>query len=91
MTGGPDRHAFEVITSGFGGNSAEFRAAARVIAAIDTLQGFLRDLRARYPEMHNVLPGTPGQAKPNAPAASKPDPSPTGTIFKPTPSRLSAR
>jgi tetratricopeptide (TPR) repeat protein len=91
MAGGPDRRAFEVITGGFGGNSAEFRAAARVIAVTDTLQGFLRDLRARYPEMHNVLPGTPGQAKPNAPAAAKPDPSSTGTILKPAPRRLSAR
>lgn len=91
MAEGPDRRAFEVITAGLGSNSAEFRAAARVIAATDTLQGFLRDLRARYPEMHNVLPGTPGQAKSPAPAAAKPDPASTGTILNPVPKRLSAR
>ena len=42
----PDRRAFEVVSGGISVNSPEFRDVARMIASIDTLEGFLRDLRA---------------------------------------------
>ena len=41
----PDRRAFEVVSGGISVNSPEFRDVARMIASIDTLEGFLRDLR----------------------------------------------
>jgi tetratricopeptide (TPR) repeat protein len=97
MAGGPDQHAFEVVTAGLGAGSAEFREVARVVAAVDTLDGFLREVQARYPEM-NVLPAsTPGQ-----PAAGQPTPPPkpdresTGSIAprevsRPVPSRAGLR
>jgi hypothetical protein len=50
MGEGPDRRAFEVVTAPVGASGAEFRDIARAIASIDTLDAFLRDLRARYPE-----------------------------------------
>ena len=53
---GPDGRAFDVVTGGLGANSPEFREVARIVASGDTLSGFLRDLKARYPEMHGVLP-----------------------------------
>jgi len=91
MAEGPDRRVFEVATGGFGNNSPEFRAAARAVATTDTLEGFLNDLRARYPEMNNVLPGTPGQPKDGDPTPPKADTMPTGATPKPSPSRRSAR
>ena len=56
MAEGPDRRAFDVVTGGIGNNSAEFRAVARLVAATDTLTGFLRDLKASYPGMNSLLP-----------------------------------
>lgn len=58
MASGPDRRAFEIVTGGLSPNSPEFRAVARVAAAVDTLDGFLRDMRTRYPDMNAgaVLP-----------------------------------
>ena len=56
MAEGPDGRAFDVVTGGLGSNSPEFREVARIVASGDTLSGFLRDLKARYPEMQGVLP-----------------------------------
>jgi tetratricopeptide (TPR) repeat protein len=51
MGDGPDRRAFEVVTAPIApGGGNEFRAVAHSIAVADTLDAFLRDLRARYPE-----------------------------------------
>jgi hypothetical protein len=75
MMTGPDRRAFEIVTGGLGPNSAEFRAVARVAAAVDTLDGFLRDMRARYPDMN---PGAPSPAPPS-PDAPKPAGPPAAT------------
>ena len=60
------------------------------MASGDTLSGFLRDLKARYPEMQGVLPeaqGAPASAAPanGAPAGgaaqpAKPDAEPTGSV-----------
>jgi hypothetical protein len=52
MAEGPDRRAFEVATGGFGSNSAEFREVVRMVASFDTLDNFLREMRARYPELN---------------------------------------
>jgi tetratricopeptide (TPR) repeat protein len=50
MTEGPDKRAFEVVTAPTGTSGAEFRDVAKMVAAVDTLDGFLRDMRIRYPE-----------------------------------------
>jgi hypothetical protein len=89
MADGPDRRAFDLITGGLGANSAEFREVARIVASGDTLSGFLRDLKARYPEMHGVLPEAAGPSV-NAPKP-KADPEPTGSIRQKAPRRVSAR
>src|SRR5262249_20211344 len=46
MAQGPDARAFDVVTGGLGPNSLEFREVARVVASVDTLTAFLRDLKA---------------------------------------------
>ncbi len=50
MAEGVDRRAFEVVTAPFNTNAPEFAEIARRIAATDTLDAFLRDIRARFPE-----------------------------------------
>jgi len=93
MAEGTERRAFELVTSGLGPSSAEFREVARIVASADTLTGFLRELKARYPEMQGVLPEAP--KKPAAAVAPEPpakaDPQPTGSVSRPAAQRLSAR
>lgn len=62
MGAGTDARAFDVITAPIAAPSAEFRDIVRSLAAVDTLEAFLRDLRARYPET-GAMPPT-GQAPP---------------------------
>jgi tetratricopeptide (TPR) repeat protein len=90
MADGPDRRAFDLITGGLGPSSPEFREVARIVASGDTLVGFLRDLKARYPELQGTL--SDGAGPPPAAAAAptrviKPDEAPTGSILRPEPAR----
>src|SRR5262249_30900348 len=43
------RHVFEVATDRSAVDTAEFIAIARKVSAVDTLDGFLRELRAQFP------------------------------------------
>lgn len=47
---GPERRAFDVVSTPIGAAGPDFQDIANKLAATDTLEGFLRDLRARYPE-----------------------------------------
>jgi hypothetical protein len=81
MVDGPDRRAFEIATSPLGSKAAEFRDIAKLLA-FDTLENFLREMRARFPEIGALSPLAQPQvpvrhsARPGAPA----DPSPTGSL-----------
>ena len=46
----PDRHAFEVVSAPTGTDGQEFKDVARAVAGMNTLDSFLRDMRARYPD-----------------------------------------
>jgi hypothetical protein len=70
MADGPDRRAFDVVTTPFNANAPEFGEVARKVAAADTLDGFLRDIRAKFPETTGPAPATPPQ--PAAPATPGP-------------------
>jgi tetratricopeptide (TPR) repeat protein len=50
MAEGPDRRAFEVVTAPSGTGDAEFAKIADTVSSYDTLSGFLKEMRARYPE-----------------------------------------
>jgi hypothetical protein len=56
MAEGPDRGAFEVLSAPNSIDTIEFRQIAQTVAAVDTLDAFLRDLRARYPETGSFTP-----------------------------------
>jgi len=89
---GADQRSFEVVMARLGTNSAEFRDVARVVASVDTLDGFIRDMQVRYPDM-TVLPASaPGQPTAGQPLPPMPDREPTGSIApreraQPVPSR----
>jgi tetratricopeptide (TPR) repeat protein len=70
MAEGPDRRAFDVVSAPVGTSGDEFRDVARMIAAVDTLEGFLREMRARYPESAAMSPQTP----PAVPPGGEPTP-----------------
>jgi tetratricopeptide (TPR) repeat protein len=94
---GPDRRAFDVVTAPIGTNGVEFQGIAKKIASIDTLDTFLRDLRARYPELSTVSPaGATGEgavlapdkesaplANATGPGSSPLPPKPAATPLKP--------
>ncbi len=63
---GPDRRAFEIVSAPIGTSGADFQTVAKKVASVDTLDAFLRDLRARYPESSAI---SPGAAAGNAPPA----------------------
>jgi hypothetical protein len=90
MNEGPDKRAFELITSGLGSGSAAFREVARIVGSMDTLAAFLRDLKERYPELHSLLPQAAAAGAPST-DTPKPDPSSTGAIPRFDTRRLSAR
>jgi hypothetical protein len=71
MSEGPDRRAFDVVSSQLGSNTDEFRTVANAIASVDTLDAFLRDMRARYPETGTLTPTiqTQAPARPPTPQA----------------------
>jgi tetratricopeptide (TPR) repeat protein len=78
MAEGPDRRAFEVVSAPLGTSGDDFRDVARMIAAVDTLDGFLREMRARYPESAALSP----EAPPAVPSANKPQ-TPAGSTTPP--------
>jgi len=74
MAGTPDAHAFEVVSAPLGTSGKEFAAIAHAAAAVDTLDGFLRDMQARYPDASAAPPSAAQPAPPDAPQAGAPAP-----------------
>jgi hypothetical protein len=71
MAGTPDAHAFEVVSAPLGTSGNEFAAIAHAAAAVDTLDGFLRDMQARYPDA-GVTPPDPTPPQAAAPPLAAP-------------------
>jgi tetratricopeptide (TPR) repeat protein len=69
-----DRPAFEAATQLSAANSAEFARIAKMAASVDTLDGFLREMRQRFPDM--ATRPTPLPEK----VTQKADPSSTGSL-----------
>ena len=62
MSGDSDRAAFETASKPASSTSAEFAPIARMAASVDTLDGFLREMRTRFPDAtarRSLPPGTP--------------------------------
>jgi hypothetical protein len=73
MAEGPLARAFEVVTTPFAATGSEFRSIAKAAVSADTLEQFLRDLRARYPEAAGAPPPPAPAAPPVPPAAQTPN------------------
>jgi hypothetical protein len=70
MAEGPDGNAFQIVSSPAAASAPQFRDVAKAVATIDTLDGFLRDIRARFPQSGATGPA-PRPVPP--PGASAPD------------------
>ncbi|MBS0527855.1 MAG: tetratricopeptide repeat protein, partial [Proteobacteria bacterium] len=72
MSGTADKLAFDTASKPASGNSAEFEQIAKMAAKVDTLDGFLREMKSRFPDM------TTRASLP--PETAKADPYPTGSL-----------
>jgi tetratricopeptide (TPR) repeat protein len=72
MSGEADRAAFETASKPAAVNSAEFAQIAKLAASVDTLDGFLREMKTRFPDATAKAPLSPDMVKP--------DPFPTGSL-----------
>jgi tetratricopeptide (TPR) repeat protein len=65
MAEGPDKNAFAVAIDRTAVDSAEFAEIAKKVSAADTLDSFLRDVRARYPQAGPAEPTPAGTGRPS--------------------------
>jgi tetratricopeptide (TPR) repeat protein len=72
MSAEPDRAAFETASQPAIANRTGFADIARMAASVDTLDGFLREMRTRFPDATARAPLAPGPVKA--------DPFPTGSL-----------
>ena len=72
MSGAGDRATFETASKLAGSSTTDFAQIAKIAATVDTLDGFLRDMRMRFPDAtaRATLP----------PETPKADPFPTGSL-----------
>jgi tetratricopeptide (TPR) repeat protein len=70
MSGETDKLAFDTASKPTGGNSADFATIAKLAASVDTLDGFLREMKARFPDATAWTP----------PLSQKPDPGSTEVL-----------
>ncbi|WKA26834.1 tetratricopeptide repeat protein [Bradyrhizobium roseum] len=73
MTGEADRSAFEIASKPAASNSAEFSLIAKLAASVDTLDGFIREMKLRFPD------ATTARA-PLSPEMSRAEPVHTGAL-----------
>lgn len=71
MDGKRDKAAFDIASKPASANSADFAVIAKMAASIDTLDGFLIDMKARFPD---------AIARAKLSPDIKVDPNPTGTL-----------
>ena len=70
MAATPDARAFDVVSSPLGSSGQEFAAIAHAAASVDTLEAFLREMQARYPDAGAMSPALDPLAMPGAPKVS---------------------
>jgi hypothetical protein len=59
MIGEADRFAFETASKPAASNSAEFALIAKMAASVDTLDGFIREMKIRFPDATARAPLSP--------------------------------
>jgi hypothetical protein len=73
MSSEADRLAFDTASRPVASNSAEFALIARMAASVDTLDGFIRDMKVRFPDATARAPLSDPDATGSVPEA-RPDP-----------------
>ena len=63
MSGEADRAVFETASKPATGNNVEFAEIAKLAAGVDTLDGFLREMKTRFPDATARAPLPPETAK----------------------------
>ena len=63
MSESADRLAFDIASKPAAASTAEFAEIAKLAAAVDTLDGFLREMRARFPDATARAPMQPQTEK----------------------------
>jgi tetratricopeptide (TPR) repeat protein len=71
MSSEPDRAAFDVAGRPASGSTLDLARIAKMAAAVDTLEGFLREMKSRFPDTTARAP---------LPDTQKADPFPTGSL-----------
>ncbi|MDA9421865.1 tetratricopeptide repeat protein [Bradyrhizobium sp. CCBAU 53380] len=59
MSESADRLAFDIASKPAAASSAEFAEIAKLAASVDTLDGFLREMKQRFPDATARAPGSP--------------------------------
>ena len=72
MSGDADRAAFETASKPAAASSAEFGAIAKMAASVDTLDGFLREMKTRFPDATARATMPPEIARDDPPTGSLP-------------------
>jgi tetratricopeptide (TPR) repeat protein len=80
MTGEADKIAFDVASKPATGSSAEFAAIAKMAASVDTLDGFLRDMKTRFPDATARSPEAAKDPQKDARNSAKAETDTTGSL-----------
>jgi tetratricopeptide (TPR) repeat protein len=70
MAATPDAHAFQVVSAPLGASGDEFTTVAHAAASTDTLETFLREMKASYPDSSAVAPANEPPPPPLAPPSA---------------------
>jgi tetratricopeptide (TPR) repeat protein len=90
----PDERAFEIVSAPLGTSGKEFRDIARAAVSVETLEGFLRDMEARYPHASPIPKpvASPAAASPAGAPVTTVAPSPApGASDRPAPARAGGK
>jgi tetratricopeptide (TPR) repeat protein len=96
----PDARAFEIVSAPLGTSGDEFATVAHAAASVGTLETFLRDMKASYPDSSAISPATQpappaspsGPSAPSASASPPPVTPPAEPVLPPVPpARASGR
>lgn len=63
MTGEADKFAFDTASKPAASNSAEFGLIAKMAASVDTLDGFIREMKIRFPDATARAPVSPEMSR----------------------------
>ena len=74
MAATPDAHAFDIVSAPLAASGDEFATVAHAAASPDTLETFLREMKARYPDSNAAAPPTELPPPPAPPSASSTPP-----------------